>query len=99
MKEPKDMTREELSAYLMGVAVALRYEGKSAYVAEQIEEAAARLRNSIDRPKVEVVEIDSGWYICINGQTPDEDDPQNYYEAQELLSRFKAALGMEGGEG
>lgn len=97
MKQPKDMTREELADTLDALADWLfEEEGKQD---ENIREAARRLRNSIDRPKVEVVEIDSGWYICINGQTPDEDDPQNYYEAQELLSRFKAALGMEGGEG
>lgn len=52
MKDPKEMTREELADKLDALGDWLyEEEGKQD---ENIREAASRLRNSVDRPKIEL---------------------------------------------
>ena len=106
MKDPKEMTREELAEKLDALADWLfEEEGKQD---ENIREAAARLRNSIDRPKVEV-EHDAGlkvWSVRLNDQiifgasyiASEHGDLYARNDAQGMAAEIRLALGMEGGE-
>lgn len=84
MKDPKDMTREELADDIGMIAD------------PYIQEAATRLRNSIDRPEVEALKIDGAWYTVINGEPYwHEDEDGAVYLCHFIITN----LGMEGGEG
>lgn len=89
MKDPKDMTREELAESLDALPIE--------WMDGMFSEAAARLRNSIDRPKVDVrigVSIDAGVYIndrCVFA------DPFEKEMVIGLYDDIRIALGMEGG--
>lgn len=92
MKDPKDMTREELAdALVQSVNVSLMAINPAKF-ANAIREAATRLRNSIDRPKVEVVQTLNGGLLKVNGH-PIMQTGDTVYDT---FSRLRTALGMEG---
>ena len=94
MKDPKDMTREELADVVETCALSMLLDGRQ-WSVQELNEAAARLRDSIDRPKVEVVVGDYiSWKVRLNGHEWWHDD-EEYAEAHARFLRI--ALGMEGG--